>query len=718
MTHPTDSTHNAAASGSSAAPNTGGAVDPIEAIDFQPATDTPRRRFYQFRWAHAFLSVFGLGALLAAWFVLSARSVLIEVNPITADIAVSEGFALRVGGRYLMRKGEFTVEVSNAGFHDETVELLISADASQTHPIEMRKLPGIVSVTTFATALSSAAALADVRVLIDGVDGGASPLTGLDVEPGSHEITLQRERYLSATEQIEIEGRRVEQAFEFTLAPAWATVTLTTSPSGAELLVDGEAVGVTPVNAEILQGRRNVMLKLAGYKAWSETLVLDAGASLVVPRVELEPADGLVFIRSEPSGASVTIGGEFKGLTPLEVALAPNVNHAITFFKNGFQAQDTGLVTQPNEARELAVTLAPVLTDVTVTTTPSDAELFIDGVSRGNANQTLALMAVSQRLEIRREGYVPYVSELTPRRGLQQEVRVDLVSLEQARIAAIEPLIVNPAGQRMLLLTPDRFTMGASRREAGRRPNEVLRDIALERQFYLSTTEVTNAHYRRFDAEHNSGTSNGMTLNNESQPAVRVTWQQAALYSNWLSEQEGIQPFYLVEPDEGGKARVTGSDPASHGYRLPTEAEWAWAARRDGQAPTGLRKYAWQGELPPPAVVANIADVSAQAFLGDIVFDYNDRFPVTAPVGSFDPSQRGFYDLAGNVAEWVHDYYGSIGSPGIERDPFGPDSGQFRVIRGSSWAHGSVTELRLSFRDFGEEPRDDVGFRVARYLED
>ena len=48
----------------------------------------------------------------------------------------------------------------------------------------------------------------------------------------------------------------------------------------------------------------------------------------------------------------------------------------------------------------------------------------------------------------------------------------------------------------------------------------------------------------------------------------------------------------------------------------------------------------------------------------------------------------------------------------------GPEAGQFRVIRGSSWAHGTITELRLSFRDFGEEPRDDVGFRVARYLED
>ena len=49
-------------------------------------------------------------------------------------------------------------------------------------------------------------------------------------------------------------------------------------------------------------------------------------------------------------------------------------------------------------------------------------------------------------------------------------------------------------------------------------------------------------------------------------------------------------------------------------------------------------------------------------------------------------------------------------------DPLGPDSGVYHVIRGSSWAHGTVTELRLSYRDYNNMPRDDVGFRVARYL--
>jgi len=88
-------------------------------------------------------------------------------------------------------------------------------------------------------------------------------------------------------------------------------------------------------------------------------------------------------------------------------------------------------------------------------------------------------------------------------------------------------------------------------------------------------------------------------------------------------------------------------------------------------------------------------------------------------VGSFAPNSNGFFDMGGNAAEWVHDYYGSSGQIGtaMETDPLGPVQGTYHVIRGSSWAHGTITELRLSFRDYNNESRDDVGFRVARYLE-
>jgi len=97
---------------------------------------------------------------------------------------------------------------------------------------------------------------------------------------------------------------------------------------------------------------------------------------------------------------------------------------------------------------------------------------------------------------------------------------------------------------------------------------------------------------------------------------------------------------------------------------------------------------------------------------------YNDDYPATSPVGTFRSNSLGVFDLGGNVAEWTNDLYraytGTPGSP--EVDPQGPEDGRYYVIRGSSWAHSSITDLRLAARDYGDEARPDLGFRLARSI--
>jgi formylglycine-generating enzyme required for sulfatase activity len=102
-----------------------------------------------------------------------------------------------------------------------------------------------------------------------------------------------------------------------------------------------------------------------------------------------------------------------------------------------------------------------------------------------------------------------------------------------------------------------------------------------------------------------------------------------------------------------------------------------------------------------------------------IIDGYDDGFPVTAPPGSFAPNSLGLYDLGGNVAEWTHDLYTIEASSGFEVvvDPTGPNIGDQHVIRGSSYLQGEVANLRLTYRDYGSDSRDDLGFRIARYAE-
>ena len=157
--------------------------------------------------------------------------------------------------------------------------------------------------------------------------------------------------------------------------------------------------------------------------------------------------------------------------------------------------------------------------------------------------------------------------------------------------------------------------------------------------------------------------------------------------------------------------------PVPNGYRLPSEAEWSWAIRYQGSGKAS--RFSWGEKLPPRGEAGNYADQSAIGLVPTILPGYDDGYASTASVGTFPANALGIHDGGGNVAEWVNDIY-SVPTPGQTQaviDPAGPDRGTHHVIRGSSWRHAGIMELRLSYRDFGTEPRTDVGFRIARNVE-
>ena len=243
------------------------------------------------------------------------------------------------------------------------------------------------------------------------------------------------------------------------------------------------------------------------------------------------------------------------------------------------------------------------------------------------------------------------------------------------------------------------------------RPNETERRVQLIRAFYIGAKEVTNREFRQFSPEHAPAPFSGFELGGDEQPASRIAWRDAVRFCNWLSQKEGLPPAY----EERGRDVVL-IEPVGTGYRLPTEAEWAWAARFAAGASN--HRFPWGGEAEPAPGSGNYADASAAGIVSSALLSYRDGFPVASPVGANGANKLGLFDVGGNVAEWVHDryrIYPRSSSAAPVKDPKGPETGGLRVIRGSSWKTASETQLRLAYRDYGKEGREDVGFRIARY---
>lgn len=672
--------------------------------DFTPASASSKAGRPKLRPVHMALAGSFVLLLLAAGFLFTAKSVFFHLEPAEAQIDLSGGLHLPVGQGFLMLPGRYQITLSAEGYHPVNDSLAIGEAQNQNFHYQLEKLPGQLTVSANTGDAG--------EVWIDGEKRAVLGATIPDLPAGDHQLQILTERYKPFTQTVTIEGLGRHQELAVVLEPAWAEVTVKSTPENAELIVDGESLGSTPLTAEILEGERQLSVRLSGHKAWEETVEIAAGEALSLPPIQLQPADGLVRVETQPSQASITVDGQYMGLTPLELELAPDQQHRITIFKDGFQPAHREIHVASGKEQGIQVALQANLGQIQVVSTPADALLYVDDRLMGRANQTLSLPARQTNIMVRKDGYADYRTTVLPRPAFQQSIEVTLKTEEEARWAQIPATIRSPGGQSLKLFRPETsFTMGSSRREQGRRANEVMREVGLQRAFYLGTHEVRNGEFRRFKPEHSSGHAKGQSLDMDDRPVVRVSWEDAALYCNWLSEAAGLPPFYRVE-----NGKVTGFNPQATGYRLPTEAEWAWAARYENGE---MLKYPWGPQLPPSQKVANIADRNAAPLVGYVQPGYDDSYPATAPVGSFPPNGKGLYDLAGNVAEWVNDFYEiSVSlSQAVEQDPVGPSSGSYHVIRGSSWAHGTVTELRLSFRDYGTEPRQDVGFRIARYVE-
>lgn len=675
----------------------------IEATPFQRADAAVGKRTFVLRPIPLLITLIFVTLALAATFLFSARAVSFKFQPDADSFSLTSGFfAYQLGERYLMLSGEYTFRAESAGYHPLDQSFVVTDQADQIINYEFRKLPGILTVSTSQESKS--------ELFIDQKSVGFLPITIDSIEPGIHDIHIRSERFQPFDTEVTIEGRRIEQSEIFELTPAWANVYFNSNPAGAAIIANEIELGRTPATVELLEGSHQLYLKKQGFKSWETVLEITANEDQAVPPPTLIPADGTVSIVSNPTGANVTISGKYAGQTPLDVSLPPGKSYRIILSRAGYQQATQTIDVKPDEDIAINRNLKPILGIVSIQVEPEGAELFIDGVAQESATQRLSLPARTHQFEIKKPGFATHSATVTPRPGFSQQLLIKLQTESEAQIAAISTELTNPVGQQLKLILPGKFSMGANRREPGRRSNEIEKQVELTRPYYLSTTEVTNGQFQLFDSQHDSGVLGRALLSQEDRPVVNLTWEQAASFCNWMSEKQGLPPAY-----EYRDGRWRGVVPITTGYRLPTEAEWVWAARyAAGPNPT---RFPWGDNMPPIDIHANYADEAAANMVPYHVTGYSDNFRGPAPVASYKENELGIFDLAGNVSEWIHDFYSLAKPPETLVDPLGPDEGDYHVIRGSNYTHGRFSELRWTFRDYGEKARTDVGFRVARYVD-
>jgi sulfatase modifying factor 1 len=236
--------------------------------------------------------------------------------------------------------------------------------------------------------------------------------------------------------------------------------------------------------------------------------------------------------------------------------------------------------------------------------------------------------------------------------------------------------------------------MGSPASESGRGNDEGPQHEVRHTAFSIGQYELTFDEYDTFCWATGRAKPADSGWGRGKRPVINVSWNDAVEYCNWRSTKEGLKPCYTIN------GASVSCDFSANGYRLPTEAEWEYAAKGRPQA----------GSLASNAVYAGSAELDSVAWYS------GNSGKKTQPVGQKRANALGLYDMAGNVWEWCWDWYaGDYYRKSPSADPTGASSGGGRVRRGGDWFN-DASNARSANRDFNGPGYRFIflGFRVLR----
>jgi formylglycine-generating enzyme required for sulfatase activity len=283
-------------------------------------------------------------------------------------------------------------------------------------------------------------------------------------------------------------------------------------------------------------------------------------------------------------------------------------------------------------------------------------------------------------------GYQSYLDEF-PNGAKEAEAKRLIAKFKEEEKEAMRPrrgkAFADPFGFQFMGIPDGTFRMGSPKGESKRSKDELQHEVTVSKAFWLGKYEVTQAQWREVMGSVPESCYNGKNVKGDDRPVVCVSWQD-------------VQEFI---------AKLNAKDDGV--YRLPTEAEWEYAARAETKD-----RFFWGSIENDICEFASSKERMVVAINGKTIC--RDNYKGTAPVGKFLPNAFGLHDMSGNVWEWVSDWYGKYQS-GAQTDPTGPSSGKARVYRGGS-AFTKRSTNRSAQRESGapSERSYRIGFRLVR----
>lgn len=291
---------------------------------------------------------------------------------------------------------------------------------------------------------------------------------------------------------------------------------------------------------------------------------------------------------------------------------------------------------------------------------------------------------------------VPIGNQLEGKRFSASASKESVETWLNEKQAEISDIRKNSENMQYTLIKGGTFQMGSPESEPERSSDEIQHSVTVG-DFYMSKTEISQKEYQEVMGVNPSATKG------DDLPVTNITWYDAVQYCNKLSQKEGLDPCYTISENT-----VTW-DKSANGYRLPTEAEWEYAARANTDTPFSFGDYVHNSDANCYNAYGYNNDAS-----GNWVNGSGAYLRKTVAVDQYAANDYGLYNMHGNAAEWVWDWYSEYDSETVT-NPTGSESGNAKIVRGGGW-NDHPKHIRSAYR--GAQPADvglySIGIRPVR----